>query len=485
MLRKRAATFSGILLLSALLSPFSVKSEQLGQPLQINLEICEPCSLVTFVDTISGRFHTTTWVKDWYFKKRDSTASHELKEKDKSVCRSYRVLMDGDENRYDFKDQTGRQLDLDQEIISLASRSSSLSELLEKLKGILNEADYQSLKSVYEYFEPQYRELLWKPRLKSLEQQLAEFKQQSVESKLSERLGRVQRFMKAPWVPGLPFTVVLVPLPGQGRNTHGESLGAVQIVEVLPGSKFSEQSDVVFHEDCHSLWHSRKDLAEVQKMFDRIEHGRHAYDELNEGMATALGQGWFMKEAFGKTGKSWYMDKTINTYAHALFPLFADYLKNNSSMDSEFARKACGIFNKCFPNAADKIMLTSSYEILADAIPDMSAFKEAVNKALPRLHDSSVSAPFVAEESIKTFKEDRSERKAVLLSLDKLDQLSLLGIPGEQIAVLKRTTRQPVTLKIGDTLILFCVADSFDKQQRMLFSVLSKEKWPAVMKDVR
>src|SRR6185503_17170638 len=119
-------------------------------------------------------------------------------------------------------------------------------------------------------------------------------------------------------------TVVLVPLPKPENikhpGTHGESLGKVQLVELLPGSNFKNDADVVFHEACHALWHTRKDLDLVRNDFEKIG-GYVAYAELDEGMATALGQGWFAKMAFGKTPRSWYSDPITNGYSHALYPI--------------------------------------------------------------------------------------------------------------------------------------------------------------------
>jgi hypothetical protein len=440
----------------------------------------EPCALVRFVDTISDRHHTTTWLKDWYFKTRQSQVASETVEKEKSLCRAYRTLMDGEDRAYEFSDATGRQLDLGQRLTCLAARSASLAELLDRAKGEVKENDFQTLKSVYEYFEPLHHCLVWAPRLAGLEAQLAAIKQMSVESKLAERLACVQKFMKTPPLPGLAFTVAYVPLPAIESSTHGESLGCVQVVELLPerqGAGAGRQMDVVFHEACHSLWQSRKNLAEVQKMFESFKGGRLAFEELNEGMATALGQGWFMKESCGRTARSWYMDRIINKYAHALYPLLADYLKNDRPMDLDFARKACAIFRRKFPGAARRVAFTSSIQVFADSIDDMSRLKSSLNRALPRLHSYGISSPVCAGESISSFKENRAFCKAILLPARKLDELSALGLSVPEIEFVKSSGKKPVMLKHGDNRVLFCVADKSERQQEMLFSVLHRRKW--------
>jgi hypothetical protein len=479
LLKHVAVFFGAILTLTTVV--YADQAEERDKPLQIDFVISEPCSLVRFVNTISSGNHSVTWLKDWFFRKRESSASPDVIEKDKALCHSYRVLMD--DNSCKYKDQTGRQLDLYQEILCLASRTSSLPELLDKIKGIAKDADFQTLKSVFEYFDPMYRQLIWEPRLKSLERQLAEFKEKTVKLKIAERLGRVQSFMKAPWVPGLPFTVVLVPLPGGNNHTSGEGLGAVQIVELLPEGKFKTSAGVVFHEDCHGLWRSKNDLPVIQKMFASLPTGKIVYTELNEAMATALGQGWFMHETFGKSDKSWYRsDWIINTNSHALLPLLSDYLKNGTSMDSAFAKQACTIFNNKFPNAAVNVEFTSTYVILADNIPDITEFKSSVQEFLFRLHDFSLQFP-LDDKHVKQFNEVPSEHKAILISVDKLNLLSGLDLSSKQIAILKKAVNQTVTMNLNDSEVLFCMAESPNEQQKLLLSVLSKKKWPATEKD--
>ena len=218
---------------SALASDVESKSQK-DSPLTVDYVISEPCSLVAFMDTISGRAHTTEWVKDWFFKRRTTDAGPAQVEKERRLCQSYRDVFDRTSNETPWADETGRECDFNQRVLCLAARSSTLAELLEKVKAMTKSSDCEVLKSVFEYFDPIYRSYVWEPRLTVLERQLREFKEESLKSRMSERLDQVKRFMKAPWVENLPFTIVLVPLVYNGPSTHGESLGALQIVELRP-----------------------------------------------------------------------------------------------------------------------------------------------------------------------------------------------------------------------------------------------------------
>ena len=271
---------------------------------------------------------------------------------------------------------------------------------------------------------------------------------------------------------------VLLPLPIQHKSTHGESMGSIQTVELLPDSKFSKAADVVFHEDCHALWFSKKDMASVQKEFAIPDLGTLPLTELYEGMATALGQGWFATEAFGHAAKYWYSDKMIDSYSHAVFPLYASYLKEGRPMDSEFARQATMIYFKKFPDAARDISLTSDYLVLSERIPDLKKFKDDLNKSLPRLRESNICSPIDSVESIKVLGESTAEHAAVLVAPASLAKLSALGLSSTQIDSVRSDMAKAVTLKVGKKEMLFCIADTPERQQELLFAVLKKSKWP-------
>ena len=366
---------------------------------------------------------------------------------------------------------------LDQEIISVAAECSTLPELIDKLKGKIKDQDLLALRNVFEYYAPIYHRLVYAPRLDTLKQQLAEFEKGTTDSKMIERLGAVKRFMKSPWSADIPLTIVLLPLPSGGHSTHGESLGAIQVVELLPGMKFRDHADVVFHEGCHALWGVKPDLDQVKKSFSSISGGKTAYAELNEGMATALGQGWFCKEAFGKSAKNWYMDKVIDGYAHALMPVLVDYLYEKRPIDGEFGRKATEAFNHRFGDLDNAIKYTRSFWVAVDSIDDKAKFKASVKKLLPRLNDLWLNESLASEDNIRSFKEVECEHRAILLAATRLDKLHDFGFSNEQIDLLRVNDRKPTTLKIGNSEVLVCIADTPTKQQDMLYTELSRKRW--------
>jgi hypothetical protein len=320
--------------------------------IQLDLVISKPCGLITFIDILADQPHVTKWVKDWYFRQSPPGQAG----LDKEFISEYQELMGDPEESY--RDEIGTPLTLGYKVVSIAASCKTLDELLLNVRPIFETSRCDRLKRVFDHFEPIYEKLVWEPRMKELLVQVEQAQTLLAQSKMLERLQSVRHFMRAPWVPGLPLTVCFIPLPKpdiKDPRVHGGCLGRVQLVELLPGKKSRKtQLDVIFHEACHAFWETRHDKeATVQADFERAD-GSFAYTELNEGMATALGQGWFYQLAFGKRKRKWYLDVIVDGYAKALCALITSYIEARREMDEEFAFEATKIFKKRFPKLKER-----------------------------------------------------------------------------------------------------------------------------------
>lgn len=131
--------------------------------------------------------------------------------------------------------------------------------------------------------------------------------------------------------------VNLVPAPPksafpEGKEIlHGRRLGNDVVIEVRPDDVPKRRLDVVGHELVHYL-QDRAGLADDPVLLDALfaagpEAGL-AWEALNEGLATALGQGVLQGEldpallqtSLGKPA-SWYVDDDLDAFAKALYPL--------------------------------------------------------------------------------------------------------------------------------------------------------------------
>lgn len=449
----------------------SISAAEVAGEFRVEFVISEPCSLVRFLDTASGRDHTTAWFADWYLKQIGNEA-----EAEKASLEKYKSDLNKMDNHYHFKDCTNRENNTSQYIAALAAGCKNLDELLDLLKRRLEAADYLIVEAAYKHYAPVYHKLVWEPCFPRLEKQLVEFKEEAGRVKFSEKLVEVQKFMNSPWKRSMPFTVVFVPLPKTAdTHTHGESIGSIQFVELLWKHDFKSQSDVIFHEICHTFWGAKKDLNKIQHEFAAIG-GSRAYSELNEGLATALGQGWFPVTAFGaEIEKSWYVDDVINGNAHALYPLVSEYIRKSKTFDVEFVRRATAAFNEKFPSAASDMRLTGEINIYADSLQNRAEFKDALMGSMSRLHGFSIYTPVNRSRLLKGCR--RESRCVVMLSREKLQKLNL-GFSEKQLALLNKSSNEALSLKLNDADVILLIADKPEQQEQMLFALLKKGEWP-------
>lgn len=465
------------------------------ETLKIEFVASEPCALVMFLNILAERHHTSSWVKEWYEKKvasasvnkpatiktrSNSSATPPIKfdlDSDKHFIESYKRLIDREEKHFKYIDEIGRSRSVDEVILCEAARSKTLPELLSRMKGKLSLDEIASLQCALYHFERPFQELVWKPRSLILQRQLEEFRTQTVKTKMCERLTQVRDFLNSSYPSQTPFIVALSPLPANKRSS-GQSMGIVQVVELRPNDGFHSMADVVFHEAVHALWFSKKDVEETIKLFAIPDKGALPVAELYEGVATALGQGWFSKQAFGRTPKNWYSDSIINLYSQVVMPLYADYLKQGRKLDAAFGKEATAVYYRMYPEANKLISLTSSYVILADEMKDFSAFRNDLYKAMPRLRECSINTPPNARESIESLETTHAERVAILTSSAKLEQLKVLGFADLDLEKPKKISNGFTTIDFRGKKILFCLAETSDQQKKIFADVLKLQKWP-------
>jgi hypothetical protein len=158
------------------------------------------------------------------------------------------------------------------------------------------------------------------------------------------------------------FEIALIPIPARGAKgvtSFAHSIGYLQVLEMLEGDQVNHRLGVLFHEIVHSLWHSQnpETRRRLRSAFRGLE-GRLAWQELNEALATALGNGLFQGKLDQKLpGHPWYADSSIDTYAGELAPILQRRLQEEKPLDEDFAREAQAAFLRSFPQAASDTRL--------------------------------------------------------------------------------------------------------------------------------
>jgi hypothetical protein len=464
---------AGLLVMNIMKNTQAAEARETQSRMSINICTSEICGLVYFVETIAGRPNTTQELRDWYFAQGAGNAGL-----DKEICEKYSNVLNDVANKYDAPDSTGRRMTLSQRIACMTIDCQTLDELIGKLKPILPSEYLAVVADAYKHFEPIYESCIWKPRHKRLMQQLEDFREGVGRVDLIARLEQVRKFMGAKWPEDTPFDIIIIPVRDEAMSSHADSVGKTEIVELVAEHTFDEQSDTLFHELCHSLW-GRANQKKIQKDFDKFG-GAIAYVELNEALATALGQGWFRHVTYPNEAsrKIWYGRDITENYGRGLYPLVADYLKDGRCFDVAFAREATHIFAQKCPQVESDVCNTYAVHITSEVTPDHHKLQDAMFAAMPSVRrtdwDDLASANFARKLKSPYGK----ARRIVLLSPAAIDTLTSHGLTKQQVLLLKQRKTDCTCIRVNDTDVIFCTGKDIDAQSEVFLELL-KGKYPS------
>jgi hypothetical protein len=289
--------------------------------------------------------------------------------------------------------------------------SSTIDEFRDKIIGILPNSDLQKLISVMRKAEVYYDRVIWKDyEAKLTDQRIA---LEKYASQCSEAFTKINRFYNSCWITEMPFVVALYAIPGNSGNTTATPHANSLCIGVL-----TDETDhvgrigVVLHEMCHVLYDEQPAAFEhqIDKWFEESQspYKSFAYNFLDEGLATALGNGWASSFLSGEPDPNpWYDNEYINGFGKALYPLVSEYIASNRQMDREFINKAIDLFAATFPNSiTDYGILLNRVSIFNDADdgPSIDEVMNGVGKYF-QMTNSHFSSPILdptALEKLKT-----------------------------------------------------------------------------------
>ncbi len=321
---------------------------------RVEYRISKVQGLLSFLEALSGGSQSPSLLGDLFWGSSfDTPATRNTLEEFESAC--IRLVADISHQGYPPSRHAGR--DLGSLFLIRSGFSTDLDDFSERTLGLLpvpaHEALFRSLRAM----EPIYEELVWKPTVSLLEERRKEFRQAGLDWNLDQMFRDAARFYGAVWPESQPFVVGLYPLPGRGGATSAESLGVFESVGVLVEAEdIAGRFGVIFHEMCHSLYGAQP--SELQFRLEgyytdsESPYSMLAYGSINEGLATALGNGWAFEQATGQIDEGeWYANDVIDRYGKALYPLVKTYLEEGRTMDEEFVEQSIELFAATFPDS--------------------------------------------------------------------------------------------------------------------------------------
>ncbi len=251
-------------------------------------------------------------------------------------------------------------------------QSNSINEFRDKVIGILPNSDLQELIRLMYAAEVYYDRLIWNDYELKLDKQRIALEKYTAQC--SGLFTKINRFYNSCWLNEMPFTVAIYPIPGAtGSSTATPHANSLCIGVLTDETDHVGRIGVVLHEMCHVLYDEQPAGVEhqIDQWFAENQslYKSFAYNFFDEGLATALGNGWAYKSLSGELDPNpWYDNEYINGFGKALYPIVEEYIAANKQIDKAFVDKAIDLFASTFPNSVtDYGILMNRVAIYNDA----------------------------------------------------------------------------------------------------------------------
>jgi hypothetical protein len=209
---------------------------------------------------------------------------------------------------------------------------------------------------------------------------------------------------------------MLYPIPLESGMTTAIPKGNTLICSFLTENEndYIGRLGVIVHEMCHILFDEQP--LHLQNKIDRwfkeseSDYSKLAYSYLDEGLATAIGNGWAYQQIHGEVDTmQWYNDEYIDGFGHALFSEVSNYLAEGKMIDKTFIENAIALFGKTFPNAnADVNTLLKVLQVYSN-VEEREKIDELFGTLQSNfdIHSAWLSTPIDDDKSKETFQKDQ------------------------------------------------------------------------------
>jgi len=244
-----------------------------------------------------------------------------------------------------------------------AAKAENLNDFAAAIYPIMNPDDYEKVMDAMRMLEPVYRELIWDKSEKALKDKTQKYELASKLHQFSSHFEKAKIFYGSAWDIDIPFNVMLHPIFPYKGSLYLSATPEKNYITVstnVEDEEVSEDLETIFHELAHVLYdfQSSKKQNLLEEAF--LQHPSpmryKAYGAFNEGIATALGQGYYSEVINGKLNEApWYAVDEIDQYGKALFPYVKNYMNAGKVMDTEFIDLAIKAYEATFPDALSNI----------------------------------------------------------------------------------------------------------------------------------
>lgn len=251
--------------------------------------------------------------------------------------------------------QEGVVTSLDRVLGTHTVRASTLEQFAEALPPSLSAQDRATLMETIETLLPRYIELMAgeQEAVNASARQLAAYLR---DKQVSELFSSMEMLYDVKWPYEKPILVGLSPVPASESFTASVDGATVFGDFPLGFQDFDAYTSVVLHEIGHALLEGQSTSTKNywNSGFTRASQRTRLFAEawLNEGLATAVGNGWSWKKLTGEVDPNqWYNNEVINRYSRAIAPRVFELLDKNQSVSQGDLQWMSSAFDREFPDA--------------------------------------------------------------------------------------------------------------------------------------
>lgn len=369
-----------------------------------------------------------------------------------------------------------------------ATQSKTLKEFQSRTAQVIAPSEHLKIFKILEAIAPIYDELVWKPSESKLKDRTKKILETWEKAQLSDLLAKTISFYRSTWPKDFEMTIYAMPIPAVKGHTRATVIQDSIILEsLLDSPDVAGLTGVLFHEICHAAYESEtaEDQHQLVKWFEESASPLKNYAEelLNEGLATAIGNGMAFQAITGKEdSEDWYSVREINEGAKAAYSFIRSYILASKPMDADFVKKWIESYQKTFPDA----MITPDMR-LRDAVlltdGEIVKHRDAKNqiKNVYRFAQFSSGSPIDAKESLRDIKDAGAKASLIIIAgasfLSQVEKLSM-KVPELKKAIpliKKKGGPRYISYLSGDRPVFLFRVDKFEDFP-ILLEKLSKTK---------
>jgi hypothetical protein len=322
--------------------------------------------LLRFVESVSGFGNRSRLFREVF----EKSSFHN--EKYRNLIRDFKTLYQENDGQFKFKhgpESRRNGFDAHKFFHVQNAIGKNLDEIQSRTLGLFPYEIHQKIFNILKEFEPVYETLFWKDLGPETIVKSKDFETFVKQNHVGPFLKDVETFYQAKWPEAIPFEVVFHPLARKTKHSSAEHIGPLLAFEtILDEKNLDIMCGILVHEITHGVFASQVDAVQrsLEKAF--IEHKSPyrflAYKYLDEGVATAIGNGIFVRNITGEVPKNLYNDKYISGYGKRLIPIIDEYLKKKKAWDQEFVDAAILAFGEEFPDSYKNIETLANQHVL-------------------------------------------------------------------------------------------------------------------------